>query len=304
MTDAISDGRCLYYLRYLLEFLAAWEKRPVCLTPMAYQWCSAISEVAKRSEMSTSDRTFIRLQLRNLQNPPSPSERGFSDVGRNCDPIRSDTAHNVQRQPQDLHPDLCAHLLSITLDIGFRHVTPSYDQPALHLDHTSHHEWVFESAFSSGDGDDDGNYDNDNNENDDDSNSDDVIADAVCVWIAGGDNTPPGSCARYFAKRVEKDTPFSPRLRQASICVIDRIWHKELEVSELETIRWLDRLEIYGDDITDRLEWVQRLVAVIRSPTGLENLSSHYWCLLAEVVVGLQLFLTLEPCDVGVVESL
>ena len=75
-------------------------------------------------------------------------------------------------------------------------------------------------------------------------------------------------------------------------------------MSELETIRWLNRLEIYGDDITDRLEWMQRLVAVIRSPMGLENLSSHYWCLLAEFVVGLQLFLTLEPCGVGVVESL
>ena len=42
----ISDGNLVQHLYFLLEFLAAWEKRPLCLTQMAYEWCSAISEVA------------------------------------------------------------------------------------------------------------------------------------------------------------------------------------------------------------------------------------------------------------------
>jgi hypothetical protein len=44
----IADGNGLQHLNLLLEFLVAWEKRPVYLTPMAYEWCSAISEAARR----------------------------------------------------------------------------------------------------------------------------------------------------------------------------------------------------------------------------------------------------------------
>ena len=43
---AISNRNLVQHLYYLLEFLAAWGKRPGCLTNMAYEWCSAISEVA------------------------------------------------------------------------------------------------------------------------------------------------------------------------------------------------------------------------------------------------------------------
>ena len=49
---SIADGSCLHHLNYLLEFLAAWEKRPAYLTPMTYQWCSAISEAAGRLGLS------------------------------------------------------------------------------------------------------------------------------------------------------------------------------------------------------------------------------------------------------------
>jgi len=43
--SAIVDGDALQHLNFLLEFLAAWSKCPTCLTPMAYEWCSAISDV-------------------------------------------------------------------------------------------------------------------------------------------------------------------------------------------------------------------------------------------------------------------
>jgi len=84
----------------------------------------------------------------------------------------------------------------MTLEIGFRCVMLSDDWSSLRLDHTPHHEWVFETAFSS---------------------NDEVIADALCVCIVGGGYAPFGSYARCLAKRVERDVPFSPRLRQASI---------------------------------------------------------------------------------------
>jgi hypothetical protein len=125
---------------------------------------------------------------------------------------------------------------------------------------------VFEFAFSSSD--------------------DEVIVDAVSVWIVGGDPAPPGSFAGYFAKRVEKSWPFSPRLRQMSIRVIESIECNALEVSGLETIRLLNRLSVDADDIVDEDVWVRLLVGVICLPAGLESLSPHYWCLLDKLSLG------------------
>jgi cyanophycinase-like exopeptidase len=62
------------------------------------------------------------------------------------------------------------------------------------------------------------------------SNDDEVIADAVTIWIIGGDQAPLGSFASYFAKRVESNSPFSPRLRQVAIRAIELTWRRELEV--------------------------------------------------------------------------
>ena len=169
--SSIADRHFLHHLIFLLEFLAAWEKRPVYLTPMAYQWCSAISEAAGR--LGPSEMPII---LPDLTLPPHPqysfrfqsqdlhpggfvlgiAESGFSEVGPGCDPVRSDVTSHTPRHLQHL---IYPHLLSIILNIGFRRVASSPGQSALHLDHTSHHEWVFETAFSS---------------------KDEVIADAVC----------------------------------------------------------------------------------------------------------------------------
>jgi len=292
--NGIANGSCLNHLNYLLEFLAAWEKRPAYLTPIAYRWCSAISEAAGRldpSEVTTNPSFTIQsilrhqLRLRPQDLPTSWAERGFSGVGPDHDPARLDpTSHHSRGRPQHLTPPMYAHLLSIILEIGFRHVAPSHNQLVLHLDHTSHHKWVFETAFTSGD--------------------DDVIADAVCVWIIGDDSTPLGSCARYLAKRVERDAPFSPMLRQASIRTIEHIWRNELKVSGLDTVRWLNRLNVDVDDAVDMQSWAQLLVGVMRSPMGLESLSSHYWHLLDKFVVASKHFLHLRSRDTEVMRSL
>jgi len=292
--NGIADGSCLHHLNYLLEFLAAWEKRPAYLTLMAYQWCSAISEAARRpspNKISTSlpdplQRILqYRLRLRPQGRFPITTESGFSQV-RSCrDPVRLDPTSNLTNgHPQHVTPPIYPYLLSITLEIGFRHITSSCHQPALHLNHTSHHEWVLETAFSSDD--------------------DEVIADAVCVWIVGGDSSPPGSCARHLARRMESGTPFSPRLQQASIRAIQHIWPNELKVAGLDTVRWLNRLNVNVGDMVDQERWARLLVGVIHFPTGPESLSSRYWCLLDKLVVASKLVLPLEQRDAEVMRSL
>ena len=276
--SAITNGSCLQHLIYLLEFLAAWEQRPTCLTPMAYQWCSAISESAGRPRQGEPtriqegiERAQRRLrQLRQQPGLPDPRshtgrmiERGFSEVGPGCDLVRlNGTSHRARWHPQYLTRYTYAGVLSTTLEIGFR---PGLGQSTFYLDHTSNHNWVFETAFSS--------------------RNDNAIADAASAWIAGGDRMRPCLYARYLAERVERDYPFSSRLRLMCIRVIERTWPGELEVdSALEVVRLLNRLDVDVDDLEDPCRWSQLLIKTIRSTTEPRGLSSHYWRLLGKLV--------------------
>jgi hypothetical protein len=119
------------------------------------------------------------------------------------------------------------------------------------------------------------------------SDDDEVIADAVTIWTICGDQTPPGSFVSYFAKRVEKSRPVSPRLRQVAVCAIEPIWCGELGVSELETIHLLNHLNVDVGDVVEKSKWARLLVTVMCLPAGLENLSPHYWFLLDKLVLGI-----------------
>ena len=169
-----------------------------------------------------------------------PDER-FTEVGPSC----------------DLSPYDYVDLLFKTLKIGFRLAWPGRGLSVIRLDHTSHHGPVFNVAFSSDD--------------------DEVIADAVCAWVTDIYRTPAGSLARHFADRVERTTPFSPRLRQMGIHAIRRIWSNELSVAAFETVRLLNRLEADAGEVEEKANWAKLLVGVIRSPLGFESLSSHNW---------------------------
>ena len=176
-----------------------------------------------------------------------------------------------------------ASLISVALEVGFRSTSaPIY--PPKDLDPIFHHDWVFEAAFSS--------------------HADEVIADAVCIWVAGP-RALPISCMRYFAKRMEEDTPFSPRLRQVSIWAIERrIQDWGLWGSELELIPLLDRLEVVVDDMEDRGMWGSRLVDVVRFSVGRDRLSTHYWSLLGKLVMLEGFYSFFGPDDMEVMTSL
>lgn len=289
MVNAIANGNCLQQLHYLLEFLAAWEERPICLTFMAYQWCSTISEAAGalgQKEMSTNPSSaqvyYLRVlsqqqqqlrqfRLRLQQQDPvldplsSAVEEEFSNASLGYDSARLNDTYQTYSHLEDLTPDYYAGLLPITLEIGFRLAVPGNKQPALHLGYTSHYNWVFETAFSSHD--------------------DGIIADAVCAWISGGNPTSPGSCVGYFTKRVERNKPFSPRLQWASVRLIEHIWPSKSNVSESEIVHLLNCLNVDLDDMEKEDGWLWLLVDVICSPAGLESLSPHYWHLLDKLVL-------------------
>ena len=58
-----------------------------------------------------------------------------------------------------------------------------------------------------------------------------------------------------------------------------------------------------ADDVVDGESWARVLVEAMRSPTGLESLSSHYWHLLDKLVASKH-FLNLLSRDAEVMRSL
>ena len=270
MTSIIADGSCPHHLNYFLEFLAAWEKRPACLTPIAYHWCSAISDVAgvpvEPPPSLQFRRRLQRLRLQDVARDRVLSEFAdvhFSRIDPYHDPAHTDdTPYHTSRWPRALAPHHYQTLLSITLEIGFRLAGPDCDWSTLQLNRAPP-KWVFEAAFSS--------------------NDDEVIADALSIWVRYSGRAPLGSCAHYFTKRVERRTPFSPRLRQMGIRVIERTWDSELDMPGLEIIHLLNCLDVDVDDMVKRGVWVWLLVNVICLPMGPRGLSSHYWHLLGRL---------------------
>ena len=299
----------------------------MCLIPIAYQWLSAISEAAAGKTSTIQhflrDKLALELELKLEFDNICPKPNGiytrwgcryglrlrlgrgpvlsedykfisptldseFHEAGPGCDPANLGGISNPHcgcKYSSALTPLDYARLLSMTLEIGFRHLTsPCHHRPDPDSNHTSHHNWMFEIAFSS--------------------NNDEVIADALCAWIVYDNCTPSGSCLRYFAERVERDTPFSPRLRHLSICAIENIWQGGLEVSGFETIRLLNRLDVDMDDEVAKREWGKLLVDVICSPAGPKSLSPHYWRLLGKLLLFVPLHEDPAPHTMEVMRSL
>jgi len=259
LMDVIADGRCLGHLKFLLEFLAAWEKRPRYLTPMAYKWFCATSEAAARlgpGEIPSTTWTLLG------------TEYDFSEVGLGCDPVRLDnTPLRARSSRQDVILDDHTDLLRVSLKILFRAAGPGYHLPTFGLvvppGYAPHSDQLFEAIFSHAD--------------------DEVIADAVCTWIENYNTAPPGSFVRYLTKRLEKGEALSRRLQWASTTAIGCIGFEELKVSELETICLLNRLEVDMDDVVVS-RWKPLLTRAIRSTTGRECLSFRHWPLLGKVL--------------------
>ena len=236
---------------------------------------------------SQQDRRRLRFRMEAIDDSAldfTLGEDGFSMAASSCDPVRLNIPHRSPSHQPDVTLHDYADLLRRSLKIGFRLAEPGHDQPTLRLDRTSRYDWMFKTVFSS--------------------NDDEVIADAVCAWIADSHITLPGLFAQYFTKRVEKGAPFSRRLRWASTRVIERIWRSEIEASGLEGFRLLNYLEVDADEVVDEDKWGKLLTSAIRSPKGLENLSSHYWRLLDKLVPTTRLYRSFVSRDVEVMKLL
>ena len=254
----------------------------MCLAPIAYKWCSAIFEVAGHYSLLPTD--FAQVP-RFRAGVSQDFEYDFSHVGPSFDPVHMGEAfhhtHKYLRRPTSFLP---GRFLFIILEVGFRLVTPGRGQPAFHLDHTPYYDSVFWKTYFS--------------------NDDEVVADGVCAWILDKRSMPASSCVRYLTMRANNAMPFSPRLRQMCIHLIERMWHRNLGVSELETIRLLNHLDVGVGEMEDKDGWGKLLAEVVHSPAGLNGLSIHYWHLLERFPWERRCFLEVKSRAKEVVRSL
>ena len=291
--STIADGTCIRRLNLLLEFLAAWEKRPECLTRMICHWCSAISEAVGRLRPGETQielpyylgspaghNRYRQQDIGSCRTCSNFATTLFSAVGSDRDPGGSDaTRSQVQHSlPQYLYE--C--LLSIMLEVGFRRAVIGARFEGIDPNNTPHHKWIFETAFSSRD--------------------DEVVADAVRMWITTTGRTPLGSFARHFARRLGRYRPLSEGLRQLIIDVVERISDNEPWESGPETVRLLNCLNADMDNLSE-FRQADLLWRVVVGPGGLE-LSSHYWRLLQRFLVDGETTFNLESCDWDVMRAL
>ena len=68
-----------------------------------------------------------------------------------------------------------------------------------------------------------------------------------------------------------------------AIRIVEEVGPRALTASGLEAVCLLNRLDVSVGDLEDENQWHLLLVEAIRSPMG-ENLTSHYWHLLDELV--------------------
>ena len=262
--STITDGTCTHHLNMLLEFLAAWEKRPECLTRMVCQWCSTISEAVGRlhpSETRIEPPEFLwfwtkydaRFRPQDVGKYPDFTAHLFAAVMSDRDSGGSDATHG--RVQLSLPQALYEHLLFVMLEVGFRLARTDATWGSIRPDDTSYHQRVFETAFSSDD--------------------DEVIADAVGMWIMSSGRTPLGLFARHLTERLERVRPLSQRLRQLIIRAVELAWDSESWESGPETVHLLNCLDANMDNL-DKYDRIGLLKSVMAGLGGLE-LSPHYW---------------------------
>lgn len=107
----------------------------------------------------------------------------------------------------------------------------------------------------------------------------------MSAWITSSGLTAPGSCVDYLTRRVERNIPFSPRLRRQFPHAIERICSSKLKVVEFEAVCLPNCLDVGVHNMEDRCELARLLRGAIRFPEGLKNLLPHYWFFLDKLLL-------------------
>jgi hypothetical protein len=263
--EIVSKPSRFWDVHDLLEELAAWEDRPAYLTPMAYEWCSAICEKIGQVE----DPELLEIWK---QRPSQP----LAIVVSTCCPM----------SPPKTHDDFLNYykdLLFLSLKTGFRKAIPiDRRSEVAPLVHTRHHKRMIDLVFAHKDG--------------------ELIADALCAWTA--ENPSLVSCIPHLVELADRGVDFSSRLQRTIMRTIWSTKERDWRPAGLGSLtRVLDRIRVEPDEARDGNGWKSVLKAVVHSSEGRKHLSIRHWHLLETLVRNGDREVMCGSC-VGVMKSL
>jgi len=157
-------------------------------------------------------------------------------------------------------------LLLLSLEIGFRHLSPKSHRIEAKLTHTNHHLQMTE-IFRDGDS--------------------GAIVDLLRAWTSQSNSHQPymslNLCAGHLVK-LHRLQPFSPGLRQLLIHTVELIGYQGFKRVEVERFAGLlDDLHVCIEDMGNKIQWAKLLLDIIRSSRGIQNLPHFYWELMAKL---------------------
>ena len=162
------------------------------------------------------------------------------------------------------------NLLLLCLELGFRHLDPYEPCTRAILIHTEHHRGLVDVVF--------------------DSQRSEAIADLLHAWTTENPlfdhpDDMVGICTGRLVG-LQNLGPFSPRLRRLVIRSVGIVGYHGFGGAGVEKLfELLDRLHVTAEEIDHAYKWASLLLAVIRSPEGIQRLPDWYWELLAELAV-------------------
>ena len=159
-------------------------------------------------------------------------------------------------------------LLSLLLEIGFRHLNREDHWLELGPTHTEHHQVLAKIIFESGDS--------------------EAIADLLYAWTSRSNSHESYAslkiCMQYLVG-LHHLYPFSPRLHYLIAHTIVIIGYQEFKQVGVEVFfKLVDDLQAHVEE-SDKIEWTSLLLDIIQSTEGIQHLSLPHWELLVVIIV-------------------
>jgi hypothetical protein len=182
-------------------------------------------------------------------------------------------------------------LVLYSLEIGFRHLDPSFQWFPTGLTNTEHHRELLGVVFESKEG--------------------ETIADLLQAWTMRKPfhdvywaSTLLRMCTGYIVG-LHNLVPFSPRLRRLVVRSVERIGYERFVEGGAERfVELLNHLRVGVEDTDSRSDWMEILLNTIQSPEGTRRLFVQSWEFLAELITSSSWGLVLPAYNSQVTASL
>ena len=260
------------FIPHVLHDLIELETRPMCLTEIAYDWCSVICENRRTLWdwegllLTSLEIGFRHLDIQDTRTAPTLTHTEHHP--EMVDVVFGSQNSETVEANECVSETILSAVKELRSDKGERlqlyMSSPSH--VVIHCPNKETYAILREPRnvlFST-----------------------ETIADLLHAWTIGYSlQVPPDTCTERLIC-LHSLVPFSPRLRRLVIRSVELIGYEGFEGVEMERlVELLDDLHVTTEDTDDDSEWLWLLLEALRTSEGIERLSHWYWELLVELAL-------------------